>query len=437
MNFSKIPVLRSVYNRYKSDINSLENKISVLSQENINLRFKIKKLNNEKIKVVFLCHRPAVWGSLKTVYEAMKSDEKFNVTIVTLPNKKQLPKLGFNHETYETEGAEEFWKGSDVISGYNYDKKEFIALNELKPDYVFIQQPYNILKPDLLKSSNISSFAKVCYVPYFTFLANKENNLVNEQCNPSDFLKDLSMYFTQSPENTNYIKSRISTIPSSRCKVIMSGNPCFDYLNKKIEYDDSNWNFPGDNSKFRIIWTPRWCLDEGNCNFFEYKDLLPNYCISSINIDFIFRPHPQAFSNWLITGMLSKKEIEEYKKLYEQARNIKINIQKDYIKTFNSSDCLVTDISSIIPEYFLTGKPIIYCHKKGSINSFIKNKGYTAGFYWVENWNELKTTLDMLRSGNDPLKEKRKELIKSEFYVPNDGAGYFIKEEIKNDFINS
>ena len=129
MNFSRIPVLRSVYNRYKSDINSLENKISVLSQENINLRFKIKKLNNEKIKVVFLCHRPAVWGSLKTVYEAMKSDEKFDVTIVTLPNKKQLPKLGLNHETYETEGAEEFWKGSDVISGYSYERREFIDIS--------------------------------------------------------------------------------------------------------------------------------------------------------------------------------------------------------------------------------------------------------------------------------------------------------------------
>ena len=34
----------------------------------------------------------------------------------------------------------------------------------------------------------------------------------------------------------------------------------------------------------------------------------------------------------------------------------------------------------------------------------------------------------MLRSGNDPLKEKRKELIKSEFYVPNDGAGYLYND---------
>ena len=27
-------------------------------------------------------------------------------------------------EIYESEGAEEFWKGEDVISGYDYKKKE-------------------------------------------------------------------------------------------------------------------------------------------------------------------------------------------------------------------------------------------------------------------------------------------------------------------------
>ena len=116
---------------------------------------------------------------------------------------------------------------------------------------------------------------------------------------------------------------------------------------------------------------------------------------------------------------------------------MKIDSEKEYLETFYTSSCLVTDISSIVPEYFLTGKPIIYCHRKGSLNSFEKYKGYTAGFYWVENWNELKATLDILRSGKDPLREKRRELIKSEFYIPKEGSGYLIKEAIKNDFINA
>ena len=57
-----------------------------------------------------------------------------------------------------------------------------------------------------------------------------------------------------------------------------------------------------------------------------------------------------------------------------------------------------------------TGNQWIIMPRMNSKNTFIKGKGITKGFYWVENWAELKATLDMLRSGKDPLREKREEL---------------------------
>ena len=59
-----------------------------------------------KINVVFVCHRPNVWGSLKSIYEECIKDDRFNVSIVAIPCKKQLPKLGLSHQVYESEGAE-------------------------------------------------------------------------------------------------------------------------------------------------------------------------------------------------------------------------------------------------------------------------------------------------------------------------------------------
>ena len=54
----------------------------------------ISKLFKKKINVVFVCHRPNVWGSLKTIYEECIKDECFHVTIIAVPCKKQLPDLG-------------------------------------------------------------------------------------------------------------------------------------------------------------------------------------------------------------------------------------------------------------------------------------------------------------------------------------------------------
>ena len=92
---------------------------------------------------------------------------------------------------------------------------------------------------------------------------------------------------------------------------------------------------------------------------------------------------------------------------------------------------MITDISSIVAEYFLTGKPIIYCHKKDCFNDF--SRKLSEGFYWVRNWQELERTLQMLKSGDDPLKAKRQELIKSEFQISTAGAGNTIAALIKKD----
>ena len=108
------------------------------------LKRKSKLQSGEKITVVFVCHRAQIWSALKTVFEACNEDEQFETIIVTIPNKKQIPKLGLNHEEYVSEGAEEFYKDYPcrVIQGYDYKNKTWFDLETLNPDYVFFQTPY-------------------------------------------------------------------------------------------------------------------------------------------------------------------------------------------------------------------------------------------------------------------------------------------------------
>ena len=140
----------------------------LLARENIGLRLKLKRMNGEKANVVFVCHRPAVWEALHGVYDALKADEHFHVTIVAIPNKKELPDTWLYHEEYESEGAEEFWKPYGCVNGYNYETKEWLDLRSLKPDYVFFQQPYNVARPPqyhspIRSSASVSVFALRLY----------------------------------------------------------------------------------------------------------------------------------------------------------------------------------------------------------------------------------------------------------------------------------
>ena len=426
-----LPFVRKLENKFsllEKRISDLENENDFLAREAVQNRIAVKILQKKKINIVFVCHRPAVWGSLFSVYNALENDELFDVKIVAIPNKKEMPKLGFEHENYISEGAEDFWKTYGCINGYDYETREWLDLRTLQPDYVFFQMPYNIVRVHQYKSYVVSKYAKLCYVHY---ASNFIGSGILEESTPMDFVQNVSMFFTQNEIDDKLIRGVLKKYGNNFTKTFLTGFPRYDGLEKYKDAGSSLWNYPRSDNKFRIIWTPRWCTNEGNCNFFDYKDVLLEYCAEHPEIDFIFRPHPQAFIGLNATGELPEKEAALYKAEYDKHPNTKIDYSKKYLTTFYSSDCMITDISSIVAEYFLTGKPIVYCHKKDCFNEF--SRKLSEGFYWVRNSAELERTLQMLKSGDDPLKAKRQELIKSEFRISKEGAGNTIAALIKKD----
>ena len=251
---------------------------------------------------------------------------------------------------------------------------------------------------------------------------------VKESVKPKDFLSNVSMIFAENEEEYNDYKSR----KGKHTKVFLTGDVRFDKIKDLQNTDSDNWNLPKNPNIKRIIWTPRWISSENNSHFFDYKDKLLDYVENNQDVDFIFRPHPQAFANWNATGELPEDKANELKQRFKNIKNAKIDEEKEFLKTFYSSDFMVTDISSIIVDYFLTEKPIIYCHRTNHFNEF--GAKLSEGFYWVHNWEELETAINMLKRGEDPLNEKRKQIIRENFYVNPNGAGKTIKELIKRDF---
>lgn len=412
---------------------SVEEKLRAQASYITELTQEVKRLKGEKIHVVFVCHRGALWNSLKTVFEACNNDDAFKVTIVTIPNKKQLPKLGLSHEEYVSEGAEEYFKDypCDVIQGYDYEKKTWFDLKELKPDYVFFQTAYDICRPPEYKSDVVSLYSRLAYVHYgMPFMG----GMIAEESFPKGFLKNTYFHFAEFKEMQNYYINRVPENSIHRHKnIILTGYPKMDGLERYRGCESVSWKQPREKGLFRVMWTPRWNTREGNCTFFELKDVLPFYVKDQKDVELLFRPHPQAFTEYIAKKQMTEEEVENYKKIFTETENMGIDSQADYLPSFYSSDVLISDESSIMPEYFLTGKPIIFTYKETNLNDFATK--LSEGFYWAKNMEEVQKHLDNLRQGIDPLKEKREEIIKSEFYIPEKGSGYEIKEVLKKDFL--
>ena len=245
------------------------------------------------------------------------------------------------------------------------------------------------------------------------------------ESHPIDFMKSSSFVFASDSSNYSGLKSWFDLNGVMNTKLIISGFPKFDLISH-CQYDNSK-----NVDNYTALWTPRWSTTENNCFFFEYKDKILKYCDENPEFYLIFRPHPQAFLEWNARNELTEDEAKEYIGLYEKKQNAEIDKEKDYLVTFQRVDCFITDFSSLMAEYLLTGKPIIYCHRTDKFTDM--GKKISEGFYWVHNFDELTATLNMLREKKDPLKEKRLEIISKLLYIPAQGAGNLIKNIIKKD----
>jgi CDP-glycerol glycerophosphotransferase (TagB/SpsB family) len=129
---------------------------------------------------------------------------------------------------------------------------------------------------------------------------------------------------------------------------------------------------------------------------------------------------------------MSLVEQTKMKQEYDSSTNMVIDESGSYEDTFMTSDLLISDYSSMMVEYFVTGKPIIYTHRKNEFNEYALS--LSKGFYWVHSIEELNETISMLLSGKDFLREKRQELMKTLFYIPEYGASVIIKDHLKLDY---
>lgn len=395
----------------------------LLLKKCVQLKRSIKAIKSEKINLVFVCHGPSLWGSLQPLFDACINDSIFKVTIVAIPIK-------CSETEYANNGAEEFFAGfpCTVVNGYNYETGKWASLYDLEPDYIFFQTPYNVHRPEEYQSSVLLAYTSICYISYGLFLF---SGAVETIVNPEDYINDTYMVFSDSEY---HMRKMIELTSSENTLFYPVGYTRLDLFGEYINYnsDSKQWSSTKENSKFRIIWSPRWNERDGVSHFLDYKDLFLGFIDNNKDVDFIFRPHPLAFYSYVEDGYLTKLDLEHYTDEYAKRENANIDTSGVFLDSFFSSDLLIADPTSLMADYLFTGKPIIYCHKNNCFNEF-GNK-LAKAFYWAGSWSEVVDYVNMLRAGEDPLKQKRREILEEMFRIPEGGVGFNIKEIIKADF---
>lgn len=361
------------------------------------------KKESGNVIIVFIVYQPQSWNSLKSVYEAAAEHPNVVPYVIVIDGETRL---GDNNPLT----ALKYFKSvcSNVIdcTGDN----GMLDLNKLKPDFVFRQTTYDNSYPKEYGLAEMSKFTKTCYIPYnynFSPLKHLEieygmNALIN-----------LYAVFSESESNADYCRRQAERL-NLDLHVFNMGFPRFDLLAR------NSVDAAGKSSVF--TWIPRWSLDGENndsSSFFKYNEKLIEYFRLHKDLKLIIRPHPLMFDNFIKLGVMTNEEVKKYKNNIERESNMFLDDNIDYLETFFDTDVLIADMSSINYEFYLMGKPMIYCGNPLEYNAETRNMMECS--YIVSNWRELKDAIEQLSDGIDPTFDKRKNDIKNIFSnMPSD-----------------
>lgn len=370
-----------------------------------------KKYEKDKVlRVGFIVFEPETWDKLQPVYEEMlgrRDVEPWLIIVPSFDNNLSLEKeYGYEKEYFEE-------KYSNILLAYDKFGK-VIDLKKYEFDYVFYQDPYNSHYPKEINSTSVVKFSKVCYIPYgYTISTNFSDLLLQNR----EFFRNVSIFFADSKSVSSVMKKVFGkNYDKGIQKVIELGYPPFEQYKA--------WE--NANNISSIAWTPRWSYDKkvGGSHFFEYKDEFITLREKYPDFRLILRPHPMLFANMINTKRMSETEVEEYKK-FMYNKKIEIMDKCPVNDVLKMADILISDVSSVIPSYFMSGRPIIYCKSELNVNNEFKKM--LQGIYIASSWKEVDMYIKEIVSGNDYLKEKRNKLIKNgEFSIHNNASAHII-----------
>ncbi len=354
---------------------------------------------------------PSAWDSYDALYRRIRNDpEHFRATLIATPYHHST----FGDNLFHDGGMASCFEqlGYPYLKGRDDSTGEWLDLRRLEPDYVFYQVPYNEFYPEAFHSCMVSAYAMICYSPYYGVAHGFGNN---GGIYPEDFFSTITHWFICAKEELDemtFFRPSLFPFVSTRAHIV-------GFLRHETWREFLSSHPPQKKGCGKtFLWTPRWETKGGICHFLLFQKALMNLVETHSDFHLILRPHPLMFQNLRQTGELPEREYLALRDWFDRHENAEIDDSGNYNETFLRADVLISDSSSMLANWACTGKPIIHTESKGHHLRFF-GATLAPAFYQTHSLQELLDRILSFLRGEDPLVEKRAEVISSIFPKQN------------------
>lgn len=358
-------------------------------------------------RIVFFAELGSKWDSMNSVYRAFKDRKDCDVAVVLAPIYRAV-KSG---ETVLTDVIYEDYLTPMGIKHIPYQQYD---ISKDLPDMVFISNPYESVTLPQFWPENIAKYTRLVYLPYYTGMAISQESIKVHCYMP------VAQYAWRIIAQSKKIKEiHQKYAPKHGDNILVTGLPKWDdifWLKENPVDIDANWERRLRGKKV-FLWNSHYAAKSNTSTLLQLGKDIIDFFGGRDDVALIWRPHPMTETIFKLYLPQYSSTWEKLKSDVEKADNMILDNNTSYNMSFQYSDALISDWSSMLTQYILTEKPILLLEKvqENVSRAQAENLDYIVHVDHLEHAATIEQIVEFIEQvvkGVDSTKEKRLQIIK-------------------------
>jgi len=313
----------------------------------------LPKKTRYQVRAVFFTGLGSTWDAMQSVYEYMRDDPRFDPIVVLIPVFRQVQQDGVVKQkvTYV-----------DYLTPMGIPFLEYTqySLENDCPDVAFINQPYESTIPREFWPETIASQTRLVYLPYFPPFSIFEGSQAA--------LCELPVYryawkvIGQSERHFRYYRKHAI---NGGGNMLVTGVPKWDPIIRLRDHPvpvPDAWQKAVAGRKV-FLWNTFYIFSGSSIPYFE--DIF-QWFSEHQDCALIWRTHPMTDT---VTKLYYPPEyyqlLQKYIAMTDVAPNMIFDRESSYEAAFCCSSAQISDLSSMMFQYLLLDKPVLYIETSG------------------------------------------------------------------------
>jgi len=331
---------------------------------------KTEVLKTDKIEVVFLPYKAAMWDSLESVWSAAVEDPQCDAYVIPIPYFDRSPDGALGQMHYE---GSEYPDYVPVVDWRSYD------IENQRPDIIYVHNPYDEYNPATsvhpdFYSKRLKEFTDMLvYIPYFVSVG---DDVDKDFCVlPGTLYADrvvvqseaVRQAYIREFKEAEKIFDCVGQFGNAEEKFLTLGSPKFDKA-RTIRPEDcqipDEWRRmidkpDGTRKKVILYNTTFGSILKGDEKYLHKIRCVLEYFRGRYDVVLLWRPHPLSAAAYKSMRPQFLQEYENIVSEYKQQRFGIYDDTPDVHRAIAMADAYYGDWSSLVALFEQTGKPVM------------------------------------------------------------------------------